>query len=94
MSALSGVLRVSNGNVTGIVERLVAEGLVEWRPVEGDRRAMLVRLTSFGAAQFADMAAAHEGWIDTLLSGLSAEEAEALSQRLEDVARGGAKEKK
>ncbi|MEX2519430.1 MAG: MarR family transcriptional regulator [Paracoccaceae bacterium] len=92
MSALSGVLRVSNGNVTGIVERLVAEGLVERRAVEGDRRAMLVRLTPVGAAQFAEMAATHEGWIDTLLSGLTAEEAEALSRRLEDVAQSGAKE--
>jgi DNA-binding MarR family transcriptional regulator len=27
MSEMSGLLRVSNGNVTGIVERLVSEGL-------------------------------------------------------------------
>jgi DNA-binding MarR family transcriptional regulator len=40
MSELSGVLRVSNGNVTGIVDRLVADGLIVRVPVVGDRRAM------------------------------------------------------
>jgi DNA-binding MarR family transcriptional regulator len=39
---------VSNGNVTGIVDRLVEDGLVVRVPVEGDRRAMLVRLTRKG----------------------------------------------
>ena len=48
MSELSSVLRVSNGNVTGIVDRLVDDGLVVRVPVEGDRRAMLVRLTAQG----------------------------------------------
>lgn len=32
MSQLSGVLRVSNGNVTGIADRLSEEGLVERIP--------------------------------------------------------------
>ncbi len=91
MSALSAALRVSNGNVTGIVERLAAEGLVERRAVEGDRRAAEVRLTEAGQAAFARMAAAHEGWIDDLLEGVGAEEAEALSHRLDTIAkRGGA----
>ena len=75
MSALSGVLRVSNGNVTGIVDRLVTEGAVERVAVEGDRRAMIVRLTEAGAEAFEGMAAAHEAWIDELLEGVGAEEA-------------------
>lgn len=86
MSALSGVLRVSNGNVTGIVDRLVGDGLVERVAVEGDRRAMVVRLTDAGAAAFEGMAAAHEAWIDELLDGVGAEEAEAISARLAEVA--------
>ena len=86
MSALSGVLRVSNGNVTGIVDRLVAEGAVERIAVEGDRRAMTVRLTEDGATAFEAMAAAHETWIDDLLDGVSAEEADAISARLAEVA--------
>ena len=86
MSALSGVLRVSNGNVTGIVDRLAAEGAVERIAVEGDRRAMTVRLTDDGATAFEAMAAAHETWIDDLLDGVSAEEADAISARLAEVA--------
>ena len=42
MSQISGVLRVSNGNVTGIADRLSDEGLVERIPVPGDRRATLL----------------------------------------------------
>lgn len=86
MSALSEVLRVSNGNVTGIVDRLVGDGLVERTAVEGDRRAMVVKLTGEGRAAFEDMAAAHEAWVDELLGGVSAEEAEAMSARLAEAA--------
>ena len=43
MSELSGELKVSNGNVTGIVDRLVNDGMIMRAPVPGDRRAMLVQ---------------------------------------------------
>ncbi len=86
MSALSGVLRVSNGNVTGIVDRLSAEGLAERMPVPGDRRAMMVRLTAAGQAEFARQAEAHEGWVDDLLGDFTAEEARALATRLMQLA--------
>ena len=45
MTELSRMLIVSNGNVTGIVDRLVAEKLVARRPAPDDRRSLLVRLT-------------------------------------------------
>lgn len=67
MSELSKELMVSNGNVTGIVERLVADGLVQRKPTEGDRRSTRVRLTERGQRDFTNMAAAHEGWVDALL---------------------------
>jgi DNA-binding MarR family transcriptional regulator len=82
MTELSGVLRVSNGNVTGIVDRLVEDGLVARSAVPGDRRASRVRLTPAGAELFARQAAAHEGWVDELLAGLSPEEAEAMTALL------------
>lgn len=78
MSALSAALRVSNGNVTGIVDRLEAEGLVRRTPVDGDRRATTVRLTDDGRTAFARVAAEHEAWIDTLLGGVSGPEAARL----------------
>ena len=78
MSDLSRYLKVSNGNVTGIVDRLVEEGLALRVAVPGDRRANLARLTPKGEAAFADLAAQHEVWIDELLAPLSDTETQTL----------------
>jgi DNA-binding MarR family transcriptional regulator len=83
MSDLSGVLRVSNGNVTGIVDRLVAEGQMQRVPVPGDRRATLVRLTADGQQEFARQAQAHAGWIDDLLAGFDGPALRDLITRLD-----------
>jgi DNA-binding MarR family transcriptional regulator len=88
MSDLSGVLMVSNGNVTGIVDRLEAEGLVERVAVAGDRRAVRVRLTARGREAFEDMAEEHEVWVDGLLSGLTPSETETAARLLEKLAGG------
>jgi len=85
MSQLSGELRVSNGNVTGIVDRLVEEGLVVRIPVLNDRRATTVRLTGKGRERFAAMAARHEEWVDGLLETLDGEMIRTLSMQLEQV---------
>jgi len=83
MSQLSTVLKVSNGNVTGLVDRLADDGMLVRVPVPGDRRASLVRLTQKGREQFAKQAKAHEAWIDHLLSDFSASEAQDFAARLE-----------
>jgi DNA-binding MarR family transcriptional regulator len=82
MSEIARFLIVSNGNVTGIVDRLVAEGFVVRSQRNGDRRTSFITLTRRGRAAFAAMAAAHEHWIDELLSGVSARDAEQLSAKL------------
>lgn len=87
MSALSEKLMVSNGNVTGIIERLVQDGLVERLSVPGDKRATLVRLTHKGEAVFAEMADVHERWVNELLDSVTAEDAELMSERLTEVRR-------
>jgi DNA-binding MarR family transcriptional regulator len=83
MSEISRYLLVSNGNVTGIVSRLVEEGFVVRAQRDGDRRTSFVRLTAKGRTAFAEMAAAHERWIDELLGGIASNDAEALSAKLE-----------
>jgi DNA-binding MarR family transcriptional regulator len=83
MSGLSQFLKVSNGNVTGIVERLVSEGLAHRVVQPGDRRAQIVRLTAKGEETFATMAADHEAWIDELMGGLSAEDARQMTALLQ-----------
>ena len=66
MSDLSRFLLVSNGNVTGIVDRLFAEGFVRRGQRNGDRRTSIVRLTRAGKESFRTMAAAHERWVGDL----------------------------
>lgn len=83
MSDLSSELRVSNGNVTGIVDRLVSDGLIVRVPVDNDRRAMIVRLTNAGRELFQRMATKHESWVDEILGGLSTAEATRLMATLE-----------
>ncbi|MFQ6546567.1 MarR family winged helix-turn-helix transcriptional regulator [Aestuariibius sp. 2305UL40-4] len=85
MSEVSSHLKVSNGNVTGIVERLVSEGLSERVSVEGDRRAMRVRLTEAGKTRFAAMAAEHEAWVDAILADFDADELDTLISLLSRV---------
>jgi DNA-binding MarR family transcriptional regulator len=79
MSHISGLLNVSGGNVTGIVDRLEGDGLAERRPVPGDRRAYDVGLTSSGLAHFERLARAHEEWVDELLASVSGAEAAELT---------------
>ena len=74
MKDLSRHLMVTGGNVTGIVDPLEKEGLVERAAEPADRRAFRVRLTRAGRKAFAEMAAVHEEWIVELLGGLSKKE--------------------
>ena len=48
MSALASLLMCDNSNVTGIVDRLEAQGLVERRPDEHDRRVKTLVVTDKG----------------------------------------------
>jgi DNA-binding MarR family transcriptional regulator len=74
MNELGRHLMVTGGNVTGIVDPLEKEGLVERADDPADRRAWRVRLTRGGRKAFAEMARVHEEWIVELLAGLSRRE--------------------
>ena len=82
MSEISRFLMVSNGNVTGIVDRLVSDGFAVRSQRNGDRRTSFISLTRKGRAVFAEMAAAHEKWVDELLGSVSARDADQLSAKL------------
>lgn len=83
MSEISDRLRVSNGNITGIVDRLVDEGLALRMAVPDDRRATCARLTPQGQMEFALQARAHEDWIDSMMSALDRDDLQALSGQLD-----------
>ncbi len=88
MSELSRYLMVSNGNVTGIIDRLVADKMVVRTQREGDRRTSIVRLTQTGKQDFEKMAKALEGWVSVLLARFSPAEAETLTHLLEGISPG------
>jgi DNA-binding MarR family transcriptional regulator len=85
MTELSRMLIVSNGNVTGIIDRLVMDRLVDRQPAADDRRSFRVRLTSKGALQFAAIAKAHQDWVDKMLCDFDGEEAETIIQHLDGL---------
>ena len=85
MNELSRRLMVTGGNVTGITDQLVAEGLVERIEVAGDRRAFRVRLTEQGRQSFHAMARAHEGWIVDAFSALGPDDMATLHRLLGEV---------
>jgi DNA-binding MarR family transcriptional regulator len=78
MGELSQRLMVTGGNVTGLTDQLVNEGLVERQSIAADRRAQAVRLTPKGKRAFDAMAVEHERWVIDMLSGLSAGERKQL----------------
>jgi DNA-binding MarR family transcriptional regulator len=85
LGELSRRMMVSNGNVTGLVERLVQEGLIERQVSTRDRRAVRVRLTARGQSTFAAMAAAHGDWLAELIGELGEDDQERLWARLGDL---------
>ncbi|MBL8265221.1 MarR family winged helix-turn-helix transcriptional regulator [Steroidobacter sp.] len=85
MSQLSAALLVSNGNVTGIVNRLIEELLVVRTLESDDRRVATVRLTRKGRDVFQRMARGHEKWIDKMFAGLTEQQMEQLMKLLASV---------
>jgi DNA-binding MarR family transcriptional regulator len=78
LGELSQRMMVSNGNVTGLAERLVEQGLLDRRPSPTDRRAQIVSLTADGRRTFRAMARTHEDWIAQIFVGLDVAEIDQL----------------
>jgi DNA-binding MarR family transcriptional regulator len=82
LGELSRRMMVTAGNVTALVERLVADGQIERSPSAQDRRTVLVKLTPAGEAAFENMARAHGAWIAELFARLSPRDIEQLMDGL------------
>jgi len=82
MSDLSRRLIVSNGAITGLVDKLAEAGLVTRREDPKDRRSMIVRLTRKGRESFLRMARRHEEWVVSILGELSGTAQSELLQNL------------
>src|ERR1700752_5124123 len=82
LSDVSKRMMVSNGNVTGLVERLVESGHLDRRTSETDRRVQVIRLTKSGRAEFRKMAAEHQPWISDMSGDLSPKDVRELMRLL------------
>ncbi len=87
MTSLSEALMVSNGNITGIIDRLTAKGYVARENFAGDRRRFIVRLTSKGLDQFSSVARMHESWVDELLADIDVDQADNALGKLDTLVR-------
>ncbi|MFM2051919.1 MAG: hypothetical protein RL682_2410 [Pseudomonadota bacterium] len=82
MSELSRFLMVTGGNVTGVTDELVREGMVSRQNSTTDRRTWIVCLTPKGKDTFEGMAKEHEQWILELFSGMEASTVQTLYSQL------------
>jgi len=82
LSDVSKRMMVSNGNVTGLVERLVVSGHLDRRTSLTDRRVQMIRLTKLGRAEFRKMAAEHETWIADMFAELTPKDVRELMRLL------------
>jgi DNA-binding MarR family transcriptional regulator len=94
LGELSSRMMVSNGNVTGLVERLLSQGLLDRRPSPSDRRAQLVSLSSDGRRAFRAMARTHENWIAEFFRELDPSDIEAMMRLLAKAKASTAKARK
>ncbi len=78
MGGLSEQLMVSAGNITGLIERLRKDGLVDRVADPQDRRTQWVKLTPAGKALFARLAPRHRAWIRAMFADMAAEQVEEL----------------
>ena len=87
MNALSKELRVTPPNITGVVDRLEAKGLVKRVADPKDRRKKEITLTEKGATQYERVRAGYSGPLQESLDALTPEEQEILAKLLRKFAK-------
>ena len=85
MGDVSRWLLVSSGNITGIISRLVADGMVSRHRSKGDRRSHLVKLSGRGRKEFDRLSATHEKWVRDMFTGMTRPEMARLDELLKKV---------
>lgn len=86
---LSRQLKVTGGNVTGLVRRLVADGLIDREMSATDRRVFIVRLTAKGASLYRAARDRHDDLLQPWLQPVSAQELDTLKTMLKRLSRAG-----
>lgn len=82
---LAAALGVTSANVTGIVDRLVEQGLVSRAENPEDRRMSLLQSTNDGQALITDLRERHTSQLAEILSYMSPNQLSTLSQGLSSL---------
>lgn len=82
LGELSQRMMVSNGNLTGLVDRLREQGLIKRKPSPTDRRVQIVSLSAEGKRFFRTMARANADWVGEIFADLSKDDIETLMAML------------
>ncbi len=85
MGDLASMLKVSKGNITGVVSRLKHDGLVKKVTLKHDRRVQSVTISPQGQKLWASMHADYDRIISTLLAGLPEAQVKALTRTLDET---------
>ncbi|MBI4285553.1 MAG: MarR family transcriptional regulator [Chloroflexi bacterium] len=86
-SKLAAALRVTPSNVTGIVDRLVEQGLVTRQENPEDRRMQVLRVTEKGEAMVTNLRERAMGHLAEVLGRLTVEELASVSAGLKLLVR-------
>lgn len=79
---IAAMVMASSGNITALLDRMAADGLIERRASLLDRRSHQIRVTAAGSVLFAEMTRDHARWIDAALDGIGADEKDQLIRLL------------
>lgn len=71
MGALSSQMMVTSGNVTGLIDGMVADKLVTRRTHETDRRSIVISLTPAGRKLFASARPALSKWMGEAMADMN-----------------------
>jgi len=82
LSQLSHRLMVTNGNLTGLTERLVQEGLVSREDSPTDGRTQYVKLTPAGRRAFNAMLPDHRKWVSRMFASFQDQDLSELHELL------------
>jgi len=85
MTELSRRMMVTNGNITGVVDRLVGDGLVDRHAAPDDRRALIATLTPRGRRVFKEMIPVHHGEVRRMFDAVSRQELKQIYRLLGTV---------
>lgn len=87
MGELSRKLRVSNGNVSGLIARLSKDGLLDRENARSDRRSFRAQLTERGRTVFEEALDVHREVVSRAMAAQSSAQIEMLTEGLKSLAK-------